>query len=353
MNAHAGKWIPWIWGLLAVALLGGCSKDESLKSEPGPVPGPDRIEIRLSGGIALSDAGSKALASLPATRAVVDANHEADRGFLSPASIRTGRTAVGPSLHDGFRAWRDLQRECGRRDPELRRSCSTCLSITLSARLTTARSWSVGIRRRRQPAGVVAWTIDGVSDVMLTDELEGNKNADARFGTAGKIFEFAHCLTQLKVWAYAVDEAAKNVWGTIPEGGIVLKSQFPTCKVELPATVTFEGIPADLALPAKKAADDGAIGYPLALPVAASFDEADAAACGYALVAPIAVGGTLTLSVATSEGGTRDVPLTLPAAGIRGRQGLRCGAEIHFDSDYAPSHDLSMEEAGDRIEVIL
>ena len=78
MNAHAGKWIPWIWGLLAVALLGGCSKDESLKSEPGPVPGPDRIEIRLSGGIALSDAGSKALASLPATRAVVDANHEAD-----------------------------------------------------------------------------------------------------------------------------------------------------------------------------------------------------------------------------------------------------------------------------------
>ena len=58
-----------------------------------------------------------------------------------------------------------------------------------------------------------------------------------------------------------------------------------------------------------------AIGYPLALPVAASFDEADAAACGYALVAPIAVGGTLTLSVATSEGGTRDVPLTLPAAG--------------------------------------
>lgn len=131
--------------------------------------------------------------------------------------------------------------------------------------------------------GVVAWTIDGVSDVMLTDELEGNKNADARFGTAGKIFEFAHCLTQLKVWAYAVDEAAKNVWGMIPEGGIVLKSQFPTCKVELPATVTFEGIPADLALPAKKAADDGAIGYPLALPVAASFDEADAAACGYAL----------------------------------------------------------------------
>ena len=181
--------------------------------------------------------------------------------------------------------------------------------------------------------GVVAWTIDGVSDVMLTDELEGNKNADARFGTAGKIFEFAHCLTQLKVWAYAVDEAAKNVWGTIPEGGIVLKSQFPTCKVELPATVTFEGIPADLALPAKK--------------------EADAAACGYALVAPIAVGGTLTLSVATSEGGTRDVPLTLPAAGFGA--GKAYDVVLKFTStQITPQATISpWEEAGDRIEVIL
>lgn len=202
--------------------------------------------------------------------------------------------------------------------------------------------------------GVVAWTIDGVSDVMLTDELEGNKNADARFGTAGKIFEFAHCLTQLKVWAYAVDEAAKNVWGTIPEGGIVLKSQFPTCKVELPATVTFEGIPADLALPAKKAADDGAIGYPLALPVAASFDEADAAACGYALVAPDRC--RRDADFVGRHLGRRYARCAADAScgGIRGRQGLRCGAEIHFDSDYAPSHDLSMGGSRPtRIEVIL
>lgn len=116
MNAHAGKWIPWIWGLLAVALLGGCSKDESLKSEPGPVPGPDRIEIRLSGGIALSDAGSKALASLPATRAVVDANHEADLRVSFARIDQNGGGRRLAVLHDGFRAWRDLQRECGRRD---------------------------------------------------------------------------------------------------------------------------------------------------------------------------------------------------------------------------------------------
>ena len=139
----------------------------------------------------------------------------------------------------------------------------------------------------------------------------------------------------------------------IPEGGIVLKSQFPTCKVELPATVTFEGIPADLALPAKKAADDGAIGYPLALPVAASFDEADAAACGYALVAPIAVGGTLTLSVATSEGGTRDVPLTLPAAGFGA--GKAYVVVLRFAATQITPQAtvlLPWEEAGDRIEVI-
>ena len=124
-------------------------------------------------------------------------------------------------------------------------------------------------------------------------------------------------------------------------------------QVELPATVTFEGIPADLALPAKKAADDGAIGYPLALPVAASFDEADAAACGYALVAPIAVGGTLTLSVATSEGGTRDVPLTLPAAGFGA--GKAYDVVLKFTStQIMPQATISpWEEAGDRIEVIL
>ncbi|WP_302395015.1 hypothetical protein [Alistipes ihumii] len=352
MNAHAGKWIPWIWGLLAVALLGGCSKDESLKSEPGPVPGPDRIEIRLSGGIALSDAGSKALASLPATRAVVDANHEADLRVSFARIDQNGADGGWPS----YTTASVLGATCKGNAAGVTGATSIVFDVPqyYLVRETNNGTKLVGWYPQAEAAGgVVAWTIDGVSDVMLTDELEGNKNADARFGTAGKIFEFAHCLTQLKVWAYAVDEAAKNVWGTIPEGGIVLKSQFPTCKVELPATVTFEGIPADLALPAKKAADDGAIGYPLALPVAASFDEADAAACGYALVAPIAVGGTLTLSVATSEGGTRDVPLTLPAAGFGA--GKAYDVVLKFTStQITPQATISpWEEAGDRIEVIL
>lgn len=87
--------------------------------------------------------------------------------------------------------------------------------------------------------------------------------------------------------------------------------------------------------------------------MAASFDEADAAACGYALVAPIAVGGTLTLSVATSEGGTRDVPLTLPAAGFGA--GKAYDVVLKFTStQITPQATISpWEEAGDRIEVIL
>ena len=81
--------------------------------------------------------------------------------------------------------------------------------------------------------------------------------------------------------------------------------------------------------------------------------EADAAACGYALVAPIAGGGTLTLSVATSEGGTRDVPLTLPAAGFGA--GKAYDVVLKFTStQITPQATISpWEEAGDRIEVIL
>ena len=223
MNAHAGKWIPWIWGLLAVALLGGCSKDESLKSEPGPMPGLDRIEIRLSGGIALSDAGSKALASLPATRAVVDANHEADLRVSFARIDQNGADGGWPS----YTTASVLGATCKGNAAGVTGTTSIVFDVPqyYLVRETDNGTKLVGWYPQAEAAGgVVAWTIDGVSDVMLTDELEGNKNADARFGTAGKIFEFAHCLTQLKVWAYAVDEAAKNVWGTIPEGGIRARS---------------------------------------------------------------------------------------------------------------------------------
>lgn len=241
MNAHAGKWIPWIWGLLAVALLGGCSKDESLKSEPGSVPGPDRIEIRLSGGIALSDAGSKALASLPVTRAVVDANHEADLRVSFARIDQNGADGGWPS----YTTASVLGATCKGNAAGVTRATSIVFDVPqyYLVRETDNGTKLVGWYPQAEAAGgVVAWTIDGVSDVMLTDELEGNKNADARFGTAGKIFEFAHCLTQLKVWAYAVDEAAKNVWGMIPEGGIVLKiASSPTMQGRVACDGDFRG----------------------------------------------------------------------------------------------------------------
>ena len=71
------------------------------------------------------------------------------------------------------------------------------------------------------------------------------------------------------------------------------------------------------------------------------------------MVAPIAGGGTLTLSVATSEGGTRDVPLTLPAAGFGA--GKAYDVVLKFTStQITPQATISpWEEAGDRIEVIL
>ena len=239
-----------------MALLGGCSKDESLKSEPGPVPGPDRIEIRLSGGIALSDAGSKALASLPATRAVVDANHEAD--------LRVSFARIDQNGADG--GWPSY--------------------TTASVLGATCKGNAAGV------TGATSIVFDVPQYYLVRETNNG---------------------TKLVGW-YPQAEAA---------GGVVAWTI------------------------------DGAIGYPLALPVAASFDEADAAACGYALVAPIAVGGTLTLSVATSEGGTRDVPLTLPAAGFGA--GKAYDVVLKFTSTQVmPQATISpWEEAGDRIEVIL
>ena len=47
MNAHAGKWIPWIWGLLAVALLGAAGVLPAERLEGWFLAG----ELSLSGAI--------------------------------------------------------------------------------------------------------------------------------------------------------------------------------------------------------------------------------------------------------------------------------------------------------------
>ncbi|MDE6045979.1 MAG: fimbrillin family protein [Alistipes sp.] len=189
--------------------------------------------------------------------------------------------------------------------------------------------------------GVVTFDIDGETDVMLTEVLEGNKNAkfgiyDATAPTdpaKTKIFHFEHQLALLKVKAYATDADAEKVWGKIKS--IVIKDQLPECKITLPATVEFEGEAADLDLVKKLVADDSDIEYDLSVGIAdqpADPEEGDdeeaaepaegeepaelknnAVECGYALIPPVkaAEDATLTLVVETVEGGKLDV--TVPA----------------------------------------
>jgi len=171
-------------------------------------------------------------------------------------------------------------------------------------------------------SGDVSIAVNGENDILLSNEIEANKTT--RFGaydtskSINNIFNFEHQLTQLKVQAYADTADAKTVWGKVKS--IKLKGQNPTCKITLPATVTFEGTAADLALVEKVAATDAAIDYAtnsgLELGVAAkdgsgNVTATNAVECGYAMVEPIADGGSLTLIVETEKGGSREIGVEL------------------------------------------
>ncbi|MDE6508551.1 MAG: fimbrillin family protein [Alistipes sp.] len=170
--------------------------------------------------------------------------------------------------------------------------------------------------------GVIEFSIDGATDIMLTEELEADKTL--RFGnfkavgnSDNRIFHFNHKLTQLRIYAYGVDNAAPGVWGKIKS--IKLKDQLPTCELTLPNGIGFIGTAANLPLVQKKASDDSAINYGadgLAFSFNASAStqadhEKSAVECGYALVAPVTTSGTLSLIVDTEKGGERtlNVPI--------------------------------------------
>lgn len=189
--------------------------------------------------------------------------------------------------------------------------------------------------------------IDGGTDIMLTQELEGCKVAESRFGTAGKVFTFAHQLTQFRFKAYAADAAAPAVWGKITD--IALKDRQTECKITLPDVVEFEGAAADLSLSKNRLADDADIAYPLA------FTEGSdtAAECGYAMVAPVEAGASLSLAVVTEQGGTCEVALPVPDAGFE--KGKAYDVVLKFTTTAVePVATIgAWVDASDRVEITL
>ncbi len=301
-------------GLLAV----GCSS--SATDEPlAPVDPDDApVEIVLNGGISLPAADGIACAALasdvsaPATRAVVNAEHDE----LPISILRRDQSGTTSLAYPAYKDGELLKAKLGASS-----STDFVSGITFdvtqyylpdAAKKTKLIGWHPQVSE--SPAtdvqfsttdGVVSFEIDGASDIMLSNEVEGGKN-DKFTADAAKQLKFSHLLTQVQIKAYAADQAAKDKWGKIKsiklqgEGG-------KTCKV----TLVENNASSELFAAPATAAD-----LPLAQETAGEVElgvgKADAKECGYAMFQPTAAGAAtpLTLLVETTNGGTQTVEIT-------------------------------------------
>ncbi|MCM1302378.1 MAG: fimbrillin family protein [Alistipes senegalensis] len=306
-----------------------CTSDAPIE----PVtPDSELVEIMLNGGVSFA-VSPDAKAALPASRAVINKKH----GEVALAFARVDATAAGASAT--YPAWSSttagevkclnatLAENTDEDNPAKGISFGTTQFYLANAYYTKLVGWAPSVNPDSEgnsfagtastfSAGTVTCPIDGETDIMLSQELQGNKEAANRFSAANP-FVFKHLLTQIKVSAYAADKAGKTQWGNITN--IKVKGEAnKECKIVLPGTddgaVTYalqSGKTADnLPLVFKKASDDSDIIVPPAsLPI--YYDgETGAPAdykqeCGYAMFAPVAaVSGeaTITLLVSTKGG---------------------------------------------------
>lgn len=223
-------------------------------------------------------------------------------------------------------------------------------------------------------SGEVGIAVDGANDIMLTQELEGNKDAADAFGANGKVFKFKHLLALLKFRAYAQDSAAVKVgYGKLKS--VTLKEQLATCKIALPGDqagqVTFDYAVApdavDMKMIEKKAdSTDAAITFPLELPVLTVTDNGDGTSttkkndteCGYALIAPVASPTKVSAVFETELGGSREVELTLPT-NTDGSVGFQAGKAYSIvlrftTSGIEPTATITeWVDADDDIEIVM
>lgn len=343
MNRKIIKTNIWLAGLCVLSLC-GCSKSEPAVG-PGPSDGEQPVRIVLSGGVARS-VGPESV-SFPAllpreSKAVIGSDYA---GTMAVAFARLDQAEDGTwPAYNSVAAPLEATLAAGGGN----RAITFTVPQYYLTRNTNNDTRLVGwFPEGTFNAGSVAFGIDGQTDIMLTEELSGNKAADNRFGVAGRVFTFAHKLTRLNIAAYAVDDAAAALWAGIAENGIVLKGQATTCTVALPATVTFGSEDADLALPARKVADDAAIAYPLVLPSGTD----NAVECGYAMIRPVAAASSVTLAVTTSAGDTYEVSVS-HAEGFKA--GYAYNVTLKFTATgIEPSATIGAWEDGGDVEVIL
>ncbi len=298
----------------AVGVLGvGCSS--SATEEPlAPVDPDEPVEIVLNGGISISTADGIACADLdprtvaPASRAAVNPEH----GELPISILRrdqSGDPLVYPVYKDGEQLTAKLAASSSTDAVSGITFDVTQYYLPDAAKKTKLIGWHPQTSAAPATAvqfsttdGTVTFEVDGASDIMLSNEVEGGK--DDKFSTDdAKQLKFGHLLTQVQIKAYAADDAAKTKWGKVKS--IKLKGEGgKKCKVTLAETptVAFDPAtsPADLTLQQETAGE-----------VELGIGQANAVACGYAMFEPTASGAAipLTLLVETEHGGTQTVEI--------------------------------------------
>lgn len=327
------------WGLLfagcaAMLWAAGCSDSEPVGPEAD-----GQVEIVLNADFSGAVSGEVASQNVrPGTRAVYNPVHaELEMNFA-----RIDMDAAGAYPTDGYatsaRLLNATLAECTANqgtddDPDY------FTAITFDPKEyylvgrdnTKNKSRLIGWYPRATPvSGVVKIAVDGETDIMVSNEVEGNKVAPC-----GKV-SFQHVLTQLKVNAYALDEAAKTKWGAIESIGLKTADDgsqgkfHEHCVITLPAAVTVgtpatatvskeDGTTTGPALAMKDIEDDsdlhttddtaaGGLVLPLAtLGTDLNIEKTNARPCGYAMFTPFAANEQITLEVVTTNGGTQEV----------------------------------------------
>jgi len=177
-----------------------------------------------------------------------------------------------------------------------------------------------------QASRTITNTVDGTTDVMYSNAVEGNKSTAA----TPLAITFKHALTQVNVHAYALSVAAKAAWGEIEKVEIV-KVGGQECIITLPITtasvateagVTFNPSTAtvDMVLPKKNPTGNTTINgknsmseYTIGNGVELPTSEPTKAILGYAMFAPWkAAAGKLSFKVTTSKEG--EITVEVPTA---------------------------------------
>ena len=194
---------------------------------------------------------------------------------------------------------------------------------------STLKSWLIGYWPKATVApdasnkGKLQWTITGCEDILLSAEVSGNKNTDARISS----IEFKHQLLQMQFKFIAEDQKAIDTWGDVKS--IAIKTKNSNVLVNLPSTITYTlastatptlewSVPTELTAFAVTLTD-GTATYTNnkitdANPIKLSITEALG---GYIMVQPLTATTDYILNITTSNS-TAEVPITLgdvPAAG--------------------------------------